>query len=60
MSLCLLDEPDVLNVVHRRRRVHERDLMDDDLEDMVCQGKGISAAGPYMFTMLLIHQSIFF
>ncbi|KAG0301700.1 MCM DNA helicase complex subunit, partial [Dissophora globulifera] len=28
------DETDTLNVVHRRRRVHEQDLMEDDLEDM--------------------------
>ncbi|KAF9966257.1 MCM DNA helicase complex subunit [Mortierella alpina] len=28
------DDNDTINVVHRRRRVHEQDLMDDDLEDM--------------------------
>ncbi|KAF9361260.1 MCM DNA helicase complex subunit [Mortierella sp. AD094] len=28
------DETDTLNVGHRRRRVYERDLMEDDLDDM--------------------------
>ncbi|KAG0038931.1 MCM DNA helicase complex subunit [Podila clonocystis] len=28
------DDGEGLNVVHRRRRVHEQDLMEDDLEDM--------------------------
>ena len=32
---CQIDDNDTINVVHRRRRVHEQDLMDDDLEDMV-------------------------
>ncbi|KAF9164558.1 MCM DNA helicase complex subunit [Actinomortierella ambigua] len=32
---AFLDDDEVgLNVVHRRRRVHERDLMEDDLDDM--------------------------
>ena len=35
MGDIYLDDTGLLNVVHRRRRVHEQDLMDDDLEDMV-------------------------
>lgn len=51
-----IDDNDTINVVHRRRRVHEQDLMDDDLEDMVRNTEVIS---DYMNRMFVLQDGRF-